>query len=169
MATPQTPTTRVRTKRTPPKRKVGDGNGKTVRTAQQLARQERCFTLSVMQNRTIRQIAAEVGIDTKTVMKDIRAEEQRRADEIADRREMEKARAVTFYGDIAKRALKKSDKHDEFIQRILNDPDFEGKINDRSLQDAISARERIDKILGIDAPTKVDLGLQALVDALNEE
>ena len=41
-----------------------------------------------------------------------------------------------------------------------------GKVVDHTLDAMLKARERIDKILGIDAPTRIDIGLTSLLEAL---
>ena len=131
------------------------------RTAQQLARQERCFYLSVLHGKTTREIAIEVGITRETVIGDLRAECERRRDENAERREHDTARAIAFYERVMGRAMKRADLADAILEQILNgsDCDEEGKgrksISDRSLDVAIKARERIDKLLGLDAPAKL--------------
>jgi len=160
-----------------PTRRPGNakGNGKNRRTPQQLERQERVFNLSVIENKTIREIAAEESINPATVMSDLRHEEQRRADEISERRELEKARAISFYSHVAQEGLRLAAQADG-IEEIGGGDDDEKPPRlvskaalARGLDSAIKARERQDKILGIDAPTKLDVGLQLLADALNEE
>lgn len=158
----QTPSPRVR--KNPPKRTPGDGigNGKgKVRTPLQLDRQERVFELSVMQGKTMRAIAAELDIACETVTLDLRCEQERRSDEIASRRDQEKARAVEFYQKIIAKALVKSELYDTLLAERAG-----AKISDHSLDAALKARERIDKVLGVDAPTKVELGIQSLLDAI---
>lgn len=151
--------------------KKGAETGQTptprARTPQQLARQERAFAMSVLGGQSVRDIAAALGIDKDTAAADIRHEEQRRADELGVRRENEKARSVAFYESVADLALKRAAVSDEILVQIRDGTECEKKVSDRSYGDAIKARERIDKILGVDAPTRVDLGLQQLLDALD--
>ena len=113
---------------------------------------------------SLRQIAVELKIDKDTANRYVNAEAERRAEELGERRETEKARAVSFYTGVIVRALKKSDLNDQITEKILNGEDM--KVTDRSLDAALKARERIDKILGVDAATKIDTGLQALIEAL---
>lgn len=160
------------------------------RTPHQLDRQEKCFTLSI-EGKSYRTIAAEMKIDMKTVMTDVAAEQQRRADELGARRETEKARAVATYENVIRRAVMKSEVMDRIADAAMADVehareqerrrvdngerppayeeqrDFGFKCNDRTLDAILKARERIDKVLGVDAPTKVDLGLSALLEALD--
>lgn len=145
-----------------PDKKPGGQSGTTrTRTPQQLERQEKAFHYSVVDGKTYREIALLLGCDKDTVTKDIRAEQERRSEEIAERREVEKARAVAFYERVIGKAMVKSD----ILDGLLLTPG--SKVNDHSLEAAIKARERIDKVLGIDAPTKIDLGVQTLLDALD--
>ncbi len=136
-----------------PRKKSGDGNGIENRTPAQLERQERVFALSVMHGQTVRQIAKLLKIDLGTVLRDIRAEEARRSEELGERREGEKARAVAFYEGVADKAL-----------RIAANPKMPG--DSGRLTDALKARERIDKIIGLDAPVQMEVGIAAFLDAL---
>ncbi|MDB5069607.1 MAG: hypothetical protein JWM87_718 [Candidatus Eremiobacteraeota bacterium] len=157
-------------KPTPPKsrkRVPSDKPGQPrARTAQQLERQEKAFLASVIDGKSVREIAAELGVDKDTVVSDIRHEEQRRADENAERREADKARSIAFYETVARRALRRAEISDEILEQIRDGAECEKKVSDRSFDAALKARERIDKLIGLDAPTKVDLGLQQLMDAL---
>ncbi|TAM90621.1 hypothetical protein EPN42_05620 [bacterium] len=170
----QSRATRARPK--PPVRKKGDGigNGKgRTRTPAQLERQERVFELSVMDGKTVRAIAAEVGISQDTVISDLRHEGQRRSDEIAERREVEKARAVSFYSHVAQEGLRLAAEADG-VEEIGGSDEQPPRLVSkaalaRGLDSAIKARERIDKILGIDAPTKVEVGIEKLLQAFDDE
>lgn len=167
-AVQQTRPSRVR-KKPPVRRKgdgIGNGKGKGRRSPQQLERQAKVFEYHVVEANTVRATAKQFSITTDTVISDVRYEAARRSDELAAKREHEKAVAVEFYSGIIRRALKRAKVSDDILDKILSDPFFDAKISDRSLQDALNARERIDKIIGLDAPTKVDLGLQQLIDAL---
>jgi transposase len=137
------------------------------RTAAQLERQEKHFNMSVLDGLTYREIKAKTGASLETIVADIREEALRRADELGDRRESEKARSVAFYESIKVKALRKSELNDKILEKILAGEG--GKVSDRSLEAALKAQERIDKIQGVDAPTKVDLGLQQLIDAINSD
>ncbi len=118
--------------------------------------------LSVTKGKSVREIGAELGVDKDTITSDLRHEQERRAEELGERREGEKVRAVTFYESIIGRAMAQSDRNDALLAA------GKGGFSDRSLDVAIAARSRIDKLLGLDAPTRVDTGLEMLVAALDE-
>jgi transposase len=113
--------------------------------------QEQAFYLSI-EGKTCREIAKVLNIDKTTASKYIRAEEQIRADELAGRREAEKARRIARLQKLSKIAEDKAD--------------IPGS---GALGACGKFEEMINRILGVDAPTKVEVGIQALVDALNEE
>lgn len=160
----------------------GQNRTPRARTPQQLARQERSFILSVVEGKSVREIAAELHVDKDTIVKDIRHESERRSAELADQREVEKARSIAVYRHVIKLALAKGARYDQVVKLITGeieiDPETEeerqkkgtggGKasVTDRTLGDIVAAQTRIDKLLGVDAPTRVDLGLQQLIDAL---
>lgn len=129
-------------------------NGESSRTSRQLERQERVFALSVLSGKTVREIAAELDISAHTVLADLRCEQDRRSEELGERREVEKARAIAFYQHVIAEGLRAAD----------------GSLDAKGLFVAIRARTRIDAILGLDAPEKisVDGTLQTLVAALSE-
>lgn len=147
----QTATTRARNRKS---------NGKERRTVIQKERQEKVF-LRHVGGETIRQIAADLRCSTATVTRDLRAEEARRADELAERRATETARAVAYYEEVARDAKRRGEFYDELLAERNG-----AKVSDHTLDARIQARTRIDKLLGIDAPTKIEVGVQALVDAL---
>ncbi|MGD0052333.1 MAG: hypothetical protein ABSD03_11040 [Vulcanimicrobiaceae bacterium] len=124
--------------------------------------------MHVLDGKTIREIKAETGAALETIVADIRFEELRRADELAERREGEKARAIAYYENIGRRALQRAEIADDILEQIRNGAECEKKVNDRSFEAAIKARERIDKLLGLDAPTKGDAAIEKLVEALTE-
>ena len=144
------------------------------RTPQQLKRQEEVFLANVIEGKTVRQLAAQFKISQETVISDIRHEEKRRADENAARRDTDKARSTSFYEHVAAEALRLAAQADgiEVIGTESEDPNDrppklvskQGLV--RALDSAIKARERIDKLLGLDAPTKIDVAVQGLVEAL---
>lgn len=164
------------------RKKAGQTGTPRARTPQQLARQARAFQMSVVEDKSIREIAADLGVDKDTINSDIRHEGERRAAELADQRDVEKARSIAVYRHVIKLALAKGERYDQVVKLITGeieiDPDTEqerqkkgtggGKasVTDRTLGDIVAAQTRIDKLLGVDAPTKVDLGLQQLIDAL---
>lgn len=141
-------------------RKSGQSGHSRARTPAQLERQTKAYEMSI-DGMSHRAIADKLNVDRKTVAADIHAEATRRADEIAKRREVEKARSVSTYERVIQRAVKKSDMYDE----IALTPG--SKVTDRTLEAIIHARERIDKVLGIDAPTKVEIGVESLLKALD--
>jgi len=170
------------------KRKPRNGNGKNRRTAKQLERQEKVFLLN-LQGISTRELARDFKCSQNTILADLRHEELRRSDELASRREGETARSVAMYQDVIRRALAKSDMYDAILASSMakadkaaaeygdEDPARErrGKtdyqaagihVTDRSLDAVLKAQERIDKIRGIDAPTKVEVGVQGLIEAL---
>lgn len=136
------------------------------RTTKQLARQNDVYNRRIA-GQTINEIADDLGIDRKTVMRDERCEGELRAKELGERRSTEKAKAVNFYEHVASRALKRANVADEILEKIRDNIEFEGKVTDRSLDTALHARERIDKVMGVEEAVKVDLGIQPLLDALD--
>ncbi len=166
--------TRTTTKKT--------GNGKGVRrTPRQLHVQNDVFLDSVLRGLTVRELGVKHDLDPKTVTRYLRAEEARRADELGAQRESERARSVATYMHLFREAMGKSARYDEITELALasmrgdvardddgrprNATNF--KFTDSAIADAIKARERIDKLLGLDAPTKGDNALERLVDALS--
>lgn len=135
---------------------------KRPRTPAQLERQEHAFSLSVMHGKSVREVAAELGCDKDTAAADIRREQDRRAEELGERRENERVRAVTFYEHIIGRAIAQSDRNDALLVA------GKGGFSDRSLDVAIAARARIDKILGLDAPVRIDPGFDVLLAAIED-
>ena len=113
--------------------------------------QEQAFYLSV-EGKTCREIAKILNINKDTASKYIRAEEQVRAEELAERRESEKARRIARLQQLSKLAESKAE--------------IPGS---GALGACGKFEEMINRILGVDAPTKVEVGIQALVDALNDE
>ena len=158
-----TSATRARPKKRRPPRPLtrDNGLGKGRRTPAQLERQEQIYLMHLIDGKTQRAIAAEMKCSQWTVISDIRHEQARRSNEIADRREAETARAIAVYETIQREALQAS----RLCRTLLDERDG-AKISDHYLSDALKARERQDKLLGIESATKVDLGLQVLLDAL---
>lgn len=129
------------------------------RLPKELARQERIFMASVMGEQSVRQIAARESVSPMTVRADLRREYERRAAELGSRREFELVRAISTYEFVIAEAVRKSNLYDGIAR--------EGRwVSDGTLQTLINARTRIDRLLGLDAPTRVDVGLQALLDAM---
>ena len=102
-----------------------------------------------MRGLTVRQIAAKLKIDPGTVITDLRAEEQLRADETAEQRETMLARQLAVVDDLYRKSMAKA-----------------GKPGTGALAAAAKALEMRARLLGLDAPTKVDVGLDKLLEAL---
>lgn len=135
---------------TKPKRTVKETQ--RARTAAQLERQFKAFQMSVL-GKGSRAIAVELGVkDHRTILRDIHAEARRRAVELGERRETEKARSMSAYEAIMEKGI-------DLASRPFGE---------RGLDSAIKARERMDKLLGLDEAVKVDMGIQPLLDALND-
>lgn len=134
------------------------------RNPRQLERQNKAYNLHLVDN-SYDTIAAELGVDRKTVMRDIKAEAKLRAAELGERRATEIARSVDLYAEVIARAGKRAKLADEILEKIKNGS--EARVTDQSLQVMINARERIDKVLGVEAAVKIDVGMQPLLEALN--
>jgi len=121
------------------------------RTEAQLERQNRVFNLHI-EGKTHREIKAELGISLETVVSDIRHEAVRRAEENAEVREEQQAvqlaRMDSLYRDAAKRF------------------DVPGS---SSLPTAAKVLEMRAKLLGLDAPLKVEGALTVLAESLAED
>lgn len=124
------------------------------RRSEQLTKglQEQAFFLNVIEGRSCREIAQILSIDKTTASKYVREETNRRAEELESQRTEETVRALAFYAEVAGLAV-------EFAR--------EGE--PRGLEIAIRARERIDKIRGLDAAIKVDTSVQELLNALDDK
>jgi hypothetical protein len=145
-----------------PGRKKGSGGRNHAErnpTPRQRELQEKAFYFS-LEGRSARWIANELGIGARQAGEYIRIEERRRADELGERRETQTARSVQTYEMIKQRALSKSDRFDSIIAQI-DQGKSDAKVNDHTLDAAIKA-------LGIDAPSKVDVGLAALLESLKD-
>lgn len=165
----------TKAKRVPENKPLKRNNGRTKRTLYQEARMEEMFMLH-LQGYTYRQLGEKFGCSSATICNDLRREEAKRAAELGERREHETARAVATYEDIYRRALVKSEMYDKIVsqaiepmspEELLASAKQQSRVTDHALEAALKARERIDKILGIDSPTKVEVGVQALLDALD--
>jgi hypothetical protein len=121
------------------------------RTAKQLERQEKCFNLSIEQSKSTREIALAMKMSKTTVSDDIRAELLRRHTENASRREYETTRAVAFYERMIALAL-------------TFEPDRIKRIPDKSINTAIKARERIDKLFGLEGPDNAQQLMKIIVE-----
>lgn len=120
------------------------------RTAIQLERQEKVFALRVIERKTVREVAAELSISQETVISDERCELERRSAEIEERRETEKAAHLALIDNLYRESMASK-----------------GLPGTGALGAAAKAIEMRAKILGLDAPTKIDHGLQELVNALD--
>lgn len=119
------------------------------RTPRQLERQEKAFAMH-LDGMTYREIAAELKCDKETVQHDIHHELERRAEELAEHREVEKAHQLALVDDLYKKSMANR-----------------SNAGTGALGAAGKALEMRAKLLGLDAPTKIDLGLSTLVDALD--
>lgn len=119
----------------------------------------RAFLMSIVDGMSTREIGAVLDIDHHTAAKYIREESARRAKSLDATREQMVAEAVAFYDEASSLGIELARKStDAYMQPLV-----------KGLDAAIKARERKDKILGLDAPVKVDMGLQELVNAINAE
>jgi len=103
-----------------------------------------------IEGRTGREIAAKLGIGKNTVTKYVRAEEELRVNELVGRRESEKARRLARLYELSRAAL-----------------DARWVPASGGLAACARFEEMINRILGVDSPTKIDVGLQTLLDALS--
>jgi len=150
-----------------PKKRIGGQSGTTrTRTPYQIQRQGRVFELS-LRGWSAREIAAELNIDKDTVCADLVFEQELRAEELGSRRETEKARSVAVYERVIRKALERAETAGAILDAIASGADM--KLTDRYLETVTKARERIDKVLGVDAPTKVDIGIAGLLEALEAD
>lgn len=121
---------------------------KREKTPAQKTLQEQAFYLHI-EGQTVREIGAELGINYKTAARYVREEERLRAKEFEENREAERARRVARWQQISRQC-------DTYVSVP----------GSGALGAKAKAEENIDKILGVAAPTKIDLGIQGLVDAL---
>jgi len=128
------------------------GGGRSARTPMQIERQERVFKLSVLERRTVRQIAAIEKIDPKTVLSDLKQEAARRAEERAATREQDIEIHLALIDDLREQALA-----------------AKGIPGTGAFGAASKAIEMRGKILGLEAPLKVDAGLADVLKALTEK
>lgn len=122
------------------------------RTAAQLQRQERVFALSVLDGRTHREIAKELGLDRGTVARDLRAEAERRSEEIAERREVEHATQLALVDNLFYRSM-----------------EMAHTAGAGGLAAAAKALEMRSRLLGLDQAVKLDTGLEGLLKALDAD
>jgi DNA-binding CsgD family transcriptional regulator len=122
---------------------------KRSRTAPQLSRQEQVFKLRVIDRMTVRQVAEKLNISLETVLADERAELERRAEEIEERREVETAAHLALVDDLYRQAMSRK-----------------GTPGTGALGAAAKALEMRAKLLGLDAPTRVEVGVSQLIEAL---
>ncbi len=120
------------------------------RSARQLSRQERAFELSVIEGLTTAQIARELGISEPTVRGDLRAEETLRIAENEETRSAEQVRQLMLVQDVIKEA------------RASRNRPGTGAFS--AMTKGIEMRA---KLLGLDAPTKIELGVAQLLEAIS--
>lgn len=146
------------------KRLVHDNGKKGRRTPVQLERQEKLYQRHVGETLSVRRLAKEFGVCKETVEADIRHESARRADEIAKRRETELARAVSHFEFVSAEAYRS---HLRLMKVLEERPT--ARISDRYLEVMVECRAKIDLLLGLTTPTKVEVGLDILLQALKPE
>lgn len=122
----------------------------TKRSPRQLERQRMCFELCVIEGLTHAEAALKLGINRKTVDRDVQVEAELRADELADRRETEKVMHLARLDDLYREAL------------LLKDAPGLGAL---AVCEKVLAQRA--KVLGLDAPTKIEIGIQGLLAALD--
>ena len=120
------------------------------RTPAQLERQEKAYHASVVLQMSHRAIAKELKVDKDTIADDIRHESRARVEANAANREYNQANALAMLAEVIRRALRR---------------DSRGQVGDRSLDTIVRAQEQIHKLLGLDAPTKVEVGIQDFLKA----
>lgn len=123
-------------------------------TPLQLVRQEKALYLKFAENMSTRAIAKKLGVDQKTIIQDIHSEAARLHDELKGEGGLSAARgeAIAFYSHVMSEALKRAKK----------------AFGSRCYDSALKARERIDKLLGLDEAVKLDIGIQPLLDAIDD-
>jgi hypothetical protein len=122
-------------------------------------RQAEAFKMSIW-GKTNQEIADHFGVSYATIARDLAAEGAARSKELEDRRQSEVARHIALCQGVINAAKQKGEFYDELLSNG-------GKVSgDRTLDTIISAEERIARLLGLDAPTKIEIGVAALVEAL---
>lgn len=106
--------------------------------------------MSVVDGKTYREIAKELAISLETVVSDIRYEAQLRAEERSELREADLAVQLAMTERVYQKSM-----------------DLADRPGVGALPTAAKAAEMRSKLLGLDAPVKVDLGVEKLIDALN--
>jgi hypothetical protein len=135
-------------------------------TQYQLERRHQVFMLYV-NGESQRSIAKKLSITGHTVRTDLKAESDLRAQDLADGRETEIARAVAFYEGIKARAIEKSDISTGILKQL--GAGEARTLNDRYLGDAIAAQARIDRLMGSESVVKISLGLEPLLQSLDSD
>ncbi len=120
------------------------------RSAKLLNRQERAFELSVIEGMSVPQIARTLGVSEFTVRSDIRAEEVIRIAESEETRSAEQVRQLILVQDVINEA------------RASRNRPGTGAFS--AMTKGIEMRA---KLLGLDAPTKVELGVSQLLEAIS--
>lgn len=130
--------------------KGGQSGVARARTPRQLERQEKVFVRSVLDGRSDRQIAKEMGLSRKTVRADILAESYRRADEMASQRDVARAEHLSLLQDLYQRSL-----------ALAKTP------GSGALNAAAKCLEQRSKLLGLDQPSQTDPFIEKLLAALD--
>lgn len=120
------------------------------RSAKLLNRQERAFELSVIEGMSVPQIARTLGVSEFTVRSDMRAEEVIRIAESEETRSAEQIRQLMLVQDVIKEA------------RASRNRPGTGAFS--AMTKGIEMRA---KLLGLDAPTKIELGVAQLLEAIS--
>ena len=119
--------------------------------------QEQVYNLRVLECWSVEEVCTKLGMSSKTVLAYEKAELTRRAEENAERRECDQEVSIARYERIFRKGMELAERSTSaFMQPLI-----------RGLDSAAKAQERIDKIKGLDAPTKVELGVQQLIEALS--
>lgn len=129
---------------------------------------EKAFTMR-LDRASLRDIAKALHCNKDTAKILVDEELAIRAEERKAQRETDKEDSISFYEAVQKRALDQHDTELSILKKIDSGARENAKVSTHALSDGIRAQERIDKIKGIDAPTKLDLGLQDLLGALDDE
>lgn len=122
------------------------------RTMTQIHRQAQVFEMSVFGDKTYREIAQELGISAVTVVSDMKAEAELRAAGLAQMRGSEQARHLALV-----------ERH--FIESMA----LKSIPGTGALGAAAKSLEMRAKVLGLDAPTKIDIGIAGLLEALEAD
>jgi hypothetical protein len=131
-------------------------------TPRQRELREKAFYLHI-EGHSYRAIGQILEIHPDTAGKYVRAEYELRVVEFDKNRDEATFRAWAFYESVKRRAIKRAEAYDA----AMGAGTAKG-LSDNSFMAALKAQERIDKILGVDSPSKLDDSLRRLAEALQE-